>query len=352
MTEPVYESLYQKYRPREFRKLIGQEQRANALRAAVASGKVNHAYLFKGPRGCGKTSAALILARAVNCLDSRDGEPCNQCVECQDMLNGTTHNLTIYDAATNSSVDQIRKITSDAGLSVPGKRKVIIIDEVHGLSTAAQNALLMTLENPPPGVVFILNTTDSHRLLPTLVSRCLQFEFRLVNREVIAQHLRRIVVHAGIEVTDETIHHAVVAGGGSVRDSLSALEASFGVTELPPNYGISVLTALSEFDMSKTLLAVSEAIIGGQPPRTLANDLFSLLRDCFFDQMRVPNIASLVENPHWDERSTVAARLGAKATTYAIEQLGNAIEGMQGGGDGRVHLEIALCRTIAVNKPR
>lgn len=348
-----YKALYQKFRPQKFSELFGQQDKATPLREAVKNGRLHHAYLFHGPRGCGKTSTALILAKAANCEDLQNGEPCNKCASCVDINNGVSHNVFAYDAATNSSVDQIRELTRTAGLSVPGKRKIIIIDETHGLSTSAQNALLTTLETPPPGVTFILTTTEPERLLGTVSSRCLKYEFRLVPPKGMREFLLPILAQSGMGVDPTSkegqilIDHSITQGKGSLRDTISALEGSVGLLEAQPNYPVKVLEALAGFNTVKVLEAVAESTMAGVNPRGLTNDLFHLLRDCFFVQMSATNALTTVD---WGTREQVAKALGAKATVRAFEFLGVAIEGMQSGGDARVLLEVALCRICAMGR--
>ncbi len=182
------QSLYRKWRSQTFADLIGQEAIVRTLLNAVRDGRLAHAYLFCGPRGTGKTSAARLLAKAVNCANPHDGEPCNECLSCREITAGHSPDVIEIDAASNTGVDNIRDLRENVNLlGIGGRYKVYIVDEVHMLSTAAFNALLKTLEEPPPHVIFVLATTEAHKVLPTVVSRCQRFDFRRITmRDIVA----------------------------------------------------------------------------------------------------------------------------------------------------------------------
>ncbi|MGH9283097.1 MAG: DNA polymerase III subunit gamma/tau, partial [Acidimicrobiales bacterium] len=181
-----FRSLYRRFRPQRFEEVRGQDHVVRALTNAVRDGRVGHAYLFSGPRGTGKTSTARILAKALNCPNLEGGEPCGRCDSCLAVEQGTSLDVHELDAASNNGVDAMRDLVSRAALGTPGRRKVYIVDEVHMLSTAASNALLKTLEEPPAHVVFVLATTDPQKVLPTIRSRTQAFEFRLLGGDVLA----------------------------------------------------------------------------------------------------------------------------------------------------------------------
>src|SRR5215471_11459885 len=175
------QSLYRKWRSQTFADLVGQEAVTGTLLNAVREGRLAHAYLFCGPRGTGKTSAARLLAKAINCANPRDGEPCNECLSCREITVGHSPDVIEIDAASNTGVDNIRDLRETVNLLASGGRyRVIVVDEVHMLSTAAFNALLKTLEEPPPHIIFVLATTEAHKVLPTVVSRCQSFTFRRI----------------------------------------------------------------------------------------------------------------------------------------------------------------------------
>src|SRR5579864_7370617 len=224
MPDEPYQSLYRRYRPQRFGEVRGQDHVTTALRNAVRNDRVAHAYLFSGPRGTGKTSTARILAKALNCTDLRDGEPCCECESCLAIQAGSSLDVVELDAASNNGVDAMRDLVSRAALGSPGRRKVYIVDEVHMLSTGASNALLKTLEEPPGHVVFVLATTDPQKVLPTIRSRTQHFEFRLLGPDVLHGLLHGVRSAAGIDVGDEALSAAVRRGRGSARDALSVLD--------------------------------------------------------------------------------------------------------------------------------
>ena len=197
----AHQALYRRYRPSCFAELRGQESVVRALQNAVRQGRVGHAYLFSGPRGTGKTSTARILAKALNCTDSSsDGEPCGRCQSCIDIAGNTSYDLIELDAASNNKVDDIRDLISRVAMGSPGKAKVYVLDEVHMLTSGAENALLKTLEEPPDHVVFVLCTTEPHKVVPTIRSRTQHLEFSLIDGDVLADHARWIIEQAGLEV--------------------------------------------------------------------------------------------------------------------------------------------------------
>ena len=217
----AYQSLYRRFRPQRFSEVRGQDHLVAALQNALRDGRVGHAYLLSGPRGTGKTTSARILAKALNCTNlAADGEPCCVCEACTAVERGTSMDLVELDAASNNGVDSIRELVASASLGSPGLRKVYILDEVHMLSTAASNALLKTLEEPPSHVVFVLATTDPQKVLPTIRSRTQHVELSLIGATEMAEHVRDIASRAEIDVTDEIVDYVVRRGGGSARDTL------------------------------------------------------------------------------------------------------------------------------------
>ena len=222
-----YQALYRKWRPETFDRVVGQDAVMTTLKNQVSAGRVGHAYLFCGTRGTGKTSAAKIMARAVNCPHSseHDGNPCNECEICEGIKRGTSMNVFEIDAASNNGVDNIRDIRDEVEYPpVTGKYKVYIIDEVHMLSTGAFNALLKTLEEPPAYVIFILATTDPQKLPATILSRCQRYDFRRMSRRTAAEHLREIADSEGMDAEDRALTYIAEAADGSMRDALSLLD--------------------------------------------------------------------------------------------------------------------------------
>ena len=222
MTSQVY---YRRWRPGSFAELVGQEHVATTLRQSVKQSRVSHSYLFCGPRGSGKTTTARIIAKAVNCLDLQDGDPCNACTICQTINDGRFMDIIELDAASNRGIDEIRDIREKVNFSpVQGSRKVYIIDEAHMLTDAAANAFLKTLEEPPAHVMFVLCTTEAHKILPTIVSRCQRFDFRRIASELIYQRLTEMVEAEGATVDPEALRLVARSASGSLRDAQNLLE--------------------------------------------------------------------------------------------------------------------------------
>ena len=220
-----YTSLYRKFRPLNFDEMVGQDHITTTLKNQIISNRVGHAYLFNGGRGTGKTSAAKILARAVNCLNLKDGNPCNECEICKAILEGSLTDVVEMDAASNNSVEDIRSIREEVNfLPTIAKYRVYIIDEVHMLSTGAFNALLKTLEEPPAHVKFILATTEPQKLPATILSRCQRFDFKKISVENISKRLKLICDEINLKITDDALNLIGVISEGAMRDSLSILE--------------------------------------------------------------------------------------------------------------------------------
>ena len=252
-------SLYRRFRPGRFSELRGQDHVVRALQGAVRTGRVSHAYLFSGPRGTGKTTAARILAKALNCEHPVDGDACNVCASCVAITKGSSLDVIELDAASNNGVDDIREITAGAWHGTPGSWKVYIFDEVHQLSKAASAALLKTLEEPPQHVVFVLATTDPHKVPPTIRSRTQHLEFRLIGGDTLSSLLHDVKGVAGLNADEATIEAAVRLGRGSARDALSALDqllATGSITQAQPEFD-PLFHALANADAQEALTSLS-----------------------------------------------------------------------------------------------
>ncbi|WP_419849568.1 DNA polymerase III subunit gamma/tau [Candidatus Poriferisocius sp.] len=339
------QALYRRYRPGSFAELRGQEPVVRALQNAVQQGRVGHAYLFSGPRGTGKTSTARILAKALNCTDlGKDGEPCGRCQSCLDIANNTSYDLIELDAASNNKVDDVRDLISRVAMGSPGKAKVYVLDEVHMLTTGAENALLKTLEEPPDHVVFVLCTTEPHKVVPTIRSRTQHLEFNLIDGDVLADHARWVVGQAGLEVGEDAIDHAVHRGAGSARDTLSALDqivAAGGVADRLDAVD-AIIEALGGQDYGPAFVAVHEALRSGREPRIIGEALLDRLRNAFLGAMGA-DLSHLTDAQQESARAT-AALIPPAGLTRALEVLGTALVDMRQAPDPRVDLEVALGR--------
>jgi len=290
----MHKALYRVYRPQKFEDVVGQEHITKTLRNQIDSDNIGHAYLFSGTRGTGKTSTAKIFARAVNCLDSIDQEPCNECEVCRDILSDNIMDVVEIDAASNNSVDDIRELRESVKYSpTKAKYKVYIIDEVHMLSQGAFNALLKTLEEPPSYVIFILATTEPHKIPATILSRCQRFDFKRVTVKDITLRMKRICTEENIEVEGKALNLIARNSQGALRDALSILDQciSFGdskidykdVVELLGTVNIEQLFDLAQYiinqNTKESLKILNEFIVWGKDIRNLINDLIDHFRN-------------------------------------------------------------------------
>jgi DNA polymerase-3 subunit gamma/tau len=340
-------SLYRRYRPRRFAELKGQDHVVRALRDAVAGGREGQAYLFSGPRGTGKTSSARILAKVLNCERPVDGEPCCECTSCLAVERGTSYDVHELDAASNNGVDAMRDLIERASLGTPGRHKVYILDEVHMLSKAAEAALLKTLEEPPPHVVFVLATTDPQRVSDTIRSRTQHLRFHLLPAETLAEHVRWVVADAGLDVSEADIDAALAQGAGSARDTLSALEliANAGSAAGDSLSFDEFLEAFIDHDAGRALTAMAAAVNAGHEARTVAEALIRHLRNGFLSLM-APDLVQLSQH-QLDALSDQARRLGPARIVRGIERLGEILVELRHAPDPRVLVEVALVQLSA-----
>jgi DNA polymerase-3 subunit gamma/tau len=301
--------------------------------------------MFSGPRGTGKTSTARILAMALNCDHPVDGEPDGTCPSCVDIRRGASVDVQELDAASNRRIDEMRDLLSRVALGTRGRWKVYIIDEVHQLTADAASALLKTLEEPPAHVVFVLATTDPQKVLPTIKSRTLHFEFHLLGAEVLGDLLRDVNNQASLGVAPEAIDLVVRRGHGSARDALTVLDqvaASAGQVEDEATVVAEIVDGLADRDAGRVLVAVADAMSSGRDARRLAADLLDHLRNGFLATM-ARNLV-LLPDDGVAQVEEQARRLGTAALVRAMEGIGEALADMRDSVDPRVTLEVALVR--------
>jgi DNA polymerase-3 subunit gamma/tau len=334
------QSLYRRYRPRRFSEVKGQDHVVRALRTAVAEGREGQAYLFSGPRGTGKTTSARILAKVLNCQNPQAGEPCCECESCLAVERGVSYDVHELDAASNNGVEAMRDLIEKTSLGTPGRHKVYILDEVHMLSKAAEAALLKTLEEPPPHVVFVLATTDPQKMSDTIRSRTQHLQFHLLPADTLADHVRWVAADAGLDLSDAAFDQVLRRGGGSARDALSALElaASTGDEGLDVVVLDEFVEAMIEREPGRAITLVGHAIASGIDTRTLTEELIAVLRDGFLALM-APELVQ-VPSSRVDELASQAQRLGAAGLVRGIEQLGTALAEMRHAPDPRVLLDV------------
>ncbi|MDH3756190.1 MAG: DNA polymerase III subunit gamma/tau, partial [Acidimicrobiia bacterium] len=346
----AYQSLYRRYRPDKFSEIVGQPHVVKALQNAVRENRVGHAYLFSGPRGTGKTSTARIMAKALNCTDlGADGEPCNACESCQAFIAGTSYDLHELDAASNNGVEAVRDLIAKVALGSPGRTKVYILDEVHMLTSGAENALLKTLEEPPEHVKFVLATTEPHKVVPTIRSRTQHLQFELISSAELSDHIRFIAADAGLDIDDEIVNHVVRDGGGSARDALSALDQviAAGGSRGDDTSVIEIVEAIAASDSGRAIAAVDAALRAGREPRVIGEAVLARLRETFLAVVGA-DLGQLPEIDR-DRALDLASRVGPARITRALEMLGTALVDMRQAPDPRVDLEVALVRLTRVD---
>ena len=289
-----YTALYRKFRPQTFSEMVGQEHITRTLKNQIIANRVGHAYLFNGGRGTGKTSAAKILARAINCLNPKDGEPCNECEICKGALSGALTDIVEMDAASNNSVEDIRSIREEVNfLPTKAKYRVYIIDEVHMLSQGAFNALLKTLEEPPEHVKFILATTEPQKLPATILSRCQRFDFKRISNEDIIKRLEIVSKESNIEITKQALNIIASLSEGAMRDALSILERCVqdGENNIDENkikklVGIPKITyihgiteAIVEYNIDKAMETITKVLEEGKDLNNLLWEIIKYIKD-------------------------------------------------------------------------
>lgn len=351
----AYVALYRQWRPQDFNALVGQKAVKTTLKNALASGKIAHAYLFSGPRGTGKTSMARILAKALNCEQGPTAEPCGQCSNCQRIVQGTSLDVIEIDAASNTSVDNIRDLREQVAFTPAESRyKVYIIDEVHMLSTGAFNALLKTLEEPPAHAVFILATTDPQKVPATIQSRCQRFEFRRVTVDEIAEHLAMVAAGSGIEADADALRLIAIQAEGGMRDALSLLDQCgvmakrVTVATVREVLGIVGREALHELtgaigrrQLPQALATLNLLLEQGKDVKQVLTELIEYLRALVL-YLAVPDYEEIYLTDTKEALAELAPLFGRDRLLAAEERLHSAIQELRGSMRPRITAELCL----------
>lgn len=365
----AYTALYRRLRPQKFSEVIGQEHLIRTLTNQIKTNRINHAYLFCGTRGTGKTSTAKILARAINCI-SEDGEkPCNECSVCRNILDGRSLNVVEIDAASNNGVDNIRDIVEEVKYPpTEGKYKVYIIDEVHMLSTGAFNALLKTLEEPPSHVVFILATTDPQKLPVTILSRCQRFDFHRITRQEMAAELKKDMENEGVKITDDAIDYVARLSDGAMRDALSILDQCMSfyygeeitvdkITEIMGTVDNEVLFSLTDAicnaDCDRCLGIVDDAVRNGREIVSFASDMVLHFRNLLLAVSVGDNSEALDYSRDYVEKlREQGGKVSYEYILQLISDFSELLNLMRYAANPRVLFEVACikaCRLVTEN---
>jgi len=361
----AYQAFYRVYRPQSFAEMSGQAHVKQTLQNALLYNKTTHAYLFNGPRGTGKTSAAKIFAKALNCERAPVSEPCNECETCKSITNGSNTDVIEFDAASNSRVEEIRDIIEKVRFAPANSRyKVYIIDEVHMLSNSAFNALLKTLEEPPAHVVFILATTEPHKLPLTIISRCQRFDFKRITAADIVDRMNVVLTDSGIPANEQALKVIAQAASGGMRDALSMLDqvVSFSGDEMTVedallvtgSIGQDVFYQLAEAlltkDVGKVLTLLEELMKEGKDAVRLTEDLITFFRDLLL-MNTAPSLDELLELASGEEKfKQLAGQFSLDRLYKYIEVLSATQQEMRYSNHAKVYLETALLKMTQVKE--
>lgn len=355
----MYQVLYRKYRPKVFSDVYGQDHVTSTLKNEIKNGRVSHAYLFTGSRGTGKTTCAKILAKAVNCEHNVDGEPCNECEVCKGLDNGSIYDVVEIDAASNNGVDNIRELRDETNYAPSrGKYRVYIIDEVHMLSTGAFNALLKTLEEPPAHVIFILATTEVHKLPATILSRCQRFDFKRIQPETMAVRLKEVAGLEGLSLDDDAAVLIARIADGALRDGLSILDQCAGrskeinsdlVSEVAGLAGREAMYKLSDCiansDSNTAMSIISDLYQNSFDMERLCVEMINHFRN-FLVAKTVRKSRELIICTD-DEYNTIleaSKNFTVESIVFALDLFQNTLVTIKGGASARIEVEMAFIK--------
>lgn len=355
----MYQVLYRKWRPQHFGDVAGQPQVTETLRNALKSERINHAYLFTGSRGTGKTTCAKILAKAVNCLNLKDGDPCGECENCRGIDDGSILDVIEMDAASNRGIGDIREVIDEAQiLPARAKYRVYIIDEVHMLTTEAFNALLKTLEEPPEHVVFILATTEVHKLPATILSRCQRFDFHRISPDAIRARLSYVAEQEGATITDDAARLIAAVADGAMRDALSLMDRCLGSTRNIATDDVRLAAGLAKKDYlfelanacinkntAKALELIAKLHSESKDMARLCDELIDHFRSLMMIKTtRHPRDLIVMSDDEFEDAQTQSDYLTLGEIVYMMDTLQNAYKRMGKGNSNKTELEMALVR--------
>lgn len=359
----AYQALYRVFRPQSFQDVVGQEHITKTLQNALLQEKFSHAYLFSGPRGTGKTSAAKIFAKAVNCERSPVSEPCNECPSCIGITDGSISDVIEIDAASNNGVDEIRDIRDKVKYAPSVVRyKVYIVDEVHMLSIGAFNALLKTLEEPPRHVIFILATTEPHKIPLTIISRCQRFDFRRITTQAMVGRMRTIIGAEKVNVDEPALHAIARAAEGGMRDALSLLDQAISFSDetvqledvlaitgaVSQSFLTGLVTAIRDKDVRTALKTLDDLMNHGKDPMRFIEDLIFYYRDMLLYQT-TPQLEEVLERVMVDEAFEGLAQSIDNSEIYKmIDILNQTQQEMKWTNHPRIFLEVALVKLTQI----